>query len=83
MIEQAVQLLGAFLILAGFAGLQVGRLRVVDVRYLLLNAIGSGILLVIAILDREWGFILLEGTWTAVSLVALARLQLTSPVGSP
>jgi hypothetical protein len=74
MIEQAVQILGAFLVLAGFASLQAGRLRVDDSRYLLLNAVGSGLLLVIAVIDREWGFILLEGVWTAVSLVALARL---------
>ena len=73
MIEQIVQLIGAFMVLGGFAGLQLGRLHVEDIAYLLLNAIGSGILLVIAILDREWGFILLEGTWAAVSLVALAR----------
>jgi hypothetical protein len=53
MIEQAVQLLGAFLVLGGFAGLQVGRLRVDDAAYLLLNAVGSGLLLIIAILDRE------------------------------
>jgi hypothetical protein len=76
MIEQAVQLLGAFLVLGGFAGLQVGRLRVDDAAYLLLNAVGSGLLLIIAILDREWGFILLEGVWTAVSIVALLRLQI-------
>jgi hypothetical protein len=76
MIEQAVQLLGAFLVLGGFAGLQVGRLRVDDAPYLLLNAVGSGLLLIIAILDREWGFILLEGVWTAVSIVALLRLQI-------
>jgi hypothetical protein len=77
-IEQAVQLLGAFLVLGGFAGLQLGRLRVDDSRYLLLNAVGSGMLFVIAALDREWGFILLEGVWTAVSLVALVRLQLAA-----
>ncbi len=75
MIEQAVQLLGAFMVLGGFAGLQLGRLRIDDARYLVLNALGSGLLLIVALLDREWGFILLEGTWTAVSLTALVRLE--------
>ena len=70
------------MVLGGFAGLQLGRLRVEDISYLLLNAAGSGILLVIAILDREWGFILLEGTWAAVSLIALARLAVSSPRSS-
>jgi hypothetical protein len=76
-IAQAVQLLGAIMVLGGFAALQYGRLRVDEVLYLLLNAIGSGLLLLVAILDREWGFILLEGTWTAVSLFALIRLLAT------
>ncbi len=74
MIEQAVQLLGAFMVLGAFAALQFGRLRVDEVRYLLLNAIGSGLLLLVAIHDREWGFILLEATWTGVSAFALVRL---------
>ncbi len=82
MIEQAVQLIGAFMVLGGFAGLQLGRLRVEDIAYLLLNAVGSGLLLVIAIIDREWGFILLEGTWAGVSLVAIARRIVSSPRSS-
>lgn len=76
MIEQAVQLIGAFMVLGGFAGLQVGRLQIDDLTYLLLNAVGSGLLLVIAVIDREWGFILLEGAWTVVSLFAMGRLAL-------
>ncbi len=67
------------MILGAFAGLQLGRLRVDDARYLLLNAFGAGVLLVVAILDREWGFILLESVWTGVALVALYRLWRRSP----
>ncbi len=70
------------MVLGGFAGLQLGRLRVEDIAYLLLNAVGSGLLLVIAIIDREWGFILLEGTWAGVSLVAIARRIVSSPRSS-
>ena len=75
MIEQAIQLVGAFMVLGGFAGLQLGRLRVTAMPYLFLNAVGSGILLAVAILDREWGFILLEGVWTAVSLLGIVRIR--------
>lgn len=77
MIEQAVQLIGAAMVLAGFVALQLGRVRVSDVTYLALNAAGSGMLLVVAVLDREWGFILLEGVWTGVALFGLIRATLT------
>ncbi|MEZ4506105.1 MAG: hypothetical protein R2848_09755 [Thermomicrobiales bacterium] len=77
MIEQAVQLIGAAMVLAGFVALQLGRVRVSDVTYLMaLNAAGSGMLLVVAVLDREWGFILLEVVWTGVALFGLVRASL-------
>ena len=79
MTEQAVQLVGAFMVLGGFAGLQIGRLHVDQVSYLLLNGLGSGLLLVVAILGREWGFILLEAVWSAVSIIALVRLYTRRP----
>jgi hypothetical protein len=74
MIEQVVQLIGAFLVLGGFAGSQLGWFDGRSLRYLLLNAIGSALLAVVAIHGREWGFILLESTWTVVSLIGLVRL---------
>jgi len=73
MIEQIVQLIGAFLVLGGFAASQLGWMDVRDVRYLAINAVGSGILAIIAIIGREWGFILLESTWAIVSIVGLVR----------
>jgi len=81
MIEQAIQLVGAILVLAGFAGLQLGRLHVTAIPYLLLNAVGSGMLLAVAVLDREWGFILLEGVWTGVSIFGIARVRLDRSQG--
>jgi hypothetical protein len=74
MLEQIVQLIGAFLVLGGFAGLQLGKFDVRSVRYLLLNAVGSGLLAIVAIHDREWGFILLESVWTMVALLGLMRV---------
>lgn len=71
MIQQVLQLCGAVLVLAGFAGSQLGWYGVKSVRYLLLNAVGSGILATIAIVDRQWGFILLESAWTVVSIAGL------------
>lgn len=79
MIEQAVQLLGAMMVLGGFAGLQFRRMNVTDATYLFLNAAGSGLMLSVALLDREWGFILLEGVWTGVALFGLVRLWRQDP----
>lgn len=74
MIEQIVQLGGALLVLAGFAGSQLGWFSVKSLSYLVVNAVGSGILATIAIHDREWGFILLESVWAIVSIAGLIAL---------
>ncbi len=79
MMEQILQLVGAFLVLGGFAGSQLRWFDIRSPRYLLLNVIGSGILAVIAIHQREWGFILLESSWTIVSLIGLVRVLTTRP----
>lgn len=74
MIEQIIQLAGALLILAGFAGSQLGWFDARSLQSLVLNAVGSGTLAIIAILGREWGFILLESSWALISLAGLIRL---------
>jgi hypothetical protein len=70
---QLVQVLGALLVLAAFVGAQHGLLDVKARGYLLLNVLGAGTLAVLAALDRQYGFLLLEGVWTVVSLASLAR----------
>lgn len=70
---QAASLCGAILILVAYAAHQAGRLGRDVVSYHLLNAIGAGLLLVVAVAARQFGFILLEGVWTAISVVALWR----------
>jgi hypothetical protein len=61
------------LILAGFALAQAGRVSVEARSYLIVNLVGSALLGVIAFLDRDWGFVLLESVWALVSLWALMR----------
>jgi hypothetical protein len=78
--DQVIQVTGAILILAGFAGAQAGRLRVDSLSYLILNLIGSAILAVLALNDEQWGFVLLEGVWAAVSLWSLSRVLRGLPV---
>lgn len=72
--EAVVELVGAALILSAFVLAQVDRLSTGSLAYLLLNLTGSGTLAVVAAVDADIGFLLLEGVWAIVSAVALARL---------
>lgn len=65
--DQLIQIVGALLILAAFAAVQFERMRPDSRTYLTLNLIGSAILAVLAWLDSQWGFLLLEGVWAIVS----------------
>ena len=71
---QLVQVAGSLLILAGFAAAQAGRLSIDSANYLVLNFVGSAILAVLAWIDQQWGFLLLEGVWALVSLWSLVQL---------
>jgi hypothetical protein len=69
--EHVVQVGAALMILVAFTLAQFGRLATHSYPYLLLNVVGSIVLAVIALLERQWGFLLLEGVWTLVSLWSL------------
>lgn len=73
-ISTIIQILGALLILAPFALAQFRLLGQHSWPYLVPNALGSGILCVLALLDAQWGFVLLEGVWALVSLWGLVSL---------
>jgi hypothetical protein len=72
-VSQAIQLLGAVLILVAFILSQRHRLTTDSTPYLALNALGAGILAVVAGVNRDIGFTVLEVTWAIVSAVGLAR----------
>jgi hypothetical protein len=69
---QLISLLGAVVVLIGFAGLQTGRLDRRSVWFNALNLIGSLFLLWVAVHDRRAGFIALEAIWAAFSIPPLA-----------
>jgi hypothetical protein len=72
---QAIQVVGAVLILVAFAALQRGAMSPRSRIYLWLNFAGSAILAGIALTTSNWGFLLLESVWAAVSLHALLTLE--------
>jgi hypothetical protein len=78
--DQVVQVIGALLILAGFAASQLGWMRVDSRLYLSLNLVGSAILAYLAADGSQWGFLLLESVWALVSLWSLARVLRGLPV---
>lgn len=73
MIGQTLQIGAALLVLWGFAGLQLRWFPARSRIYLVLNLVGSSVLATIAVIHRDWGFVLLETTWAVVSMVGLIR----------
>ncbi|MET0564114.1 MAG: hypothetical protein ABW114_11800 [Gaiellaceae bacterium] len=71
--SQAVQVVGALVILAAFAAAQARRLDVRSRTYLVLNVVGAGALALDAWRERQWGFLLLEGVWALVAAFGLVR----------
>ena len=74
MIFQIVSIVGAILILAAFTAQQVKLLEAETKTYQILNLIGGLCLAVTAVSMRQYGFIMLEGSWTVVSAWGLWRV---------
>jgi hypothetical protein len=68
---QVIQIVGALIILSAFAASQLGELPTDSRLYLTLNVVGSVILAILAVVEGQIGFLLLEGVWAAVSAWSL------------
>jgi hypothetical protein len=73
--EQIFQIAGAILILIAFAANQRGAMSPRSRVYLTLNLVGSLVLAVVAFIDEDLGFLLLEAVWAIVSAIGLFRVM--------
>ena len=70
---------GVALLLLAFALSSFGRMSVERVPYHLLNLVGATLSGVASALIPFWPFVVLEGTWAFVALVALTRIVARRP----
>ena len=65
--------IGVFLILLAYFLNLNQKLEVDDLRYILMNLVGATLACLASLMMQYYPFVLLEGTWTAVSFVALMK----------
>jgi hypothetical protein len=73
--DQIAQIVGAVLILVAFTAAQRGSMSPHSQVYLVLNLIGSLVLTVVAAVEFDLGFLLLEVVWAVVSAWGLWQLS--------
>ena len=66
--------IGVSMLLVGFFLNLFGLMRRSSLKYVLLNLFGGGLACTASILIEFFPFVILEGTWTVVTLVGLGRL---------
>jgi hypothetical protein len=75
---QALQIAGALMLLAAFGLVHYQRLSMAGPAYFTLNVVGAAALGVSAYAESQWGFVMLETAWVAISargLVAAVRQE--------
>jgi len=72
-LDQVSGLLGAAMVLTAYFFLQTGIFKNTAYLYLILNLLGGAFLFLASMVTGQWGLILLEGSWTAISFYALVK----------
>lgn len=80
---QLISVAGALAILVAYAANQLRYMGPSNLSYALLNFAGSTVLAVVAVIEEQWGFLLLEGIWALVSLWATMKLLKGRSARSP
>ncbi len=82
MVIQVISIVGALAILLAYAANQFGWTDASNLLYQLANLLGSGILTVVAVIEVQLGFILLEGAWALISLWGIVQILRGKPPGT-
>jgi hypothetical protein len=72
-INDIIGFTGVFILLIAFLLNLSGKLSQNSIGYILLNIIGAGLACLASVLIKYLPFVILEGTWTLVSIVALIK----------
>ncbi len=76
---QVISVVGALAILGAYAANQLGKVGLDNLPYQLANLAGSTVLAVVAVVEVQIGFILLEGVWALVSLRSVVKILRGDP----
>lgn len=68
-----LQFIGALGILVPFALMQFRRTNAHSWLYLGLNCAGAGVLTWLAVIESQWGFVILQGAWALAAAFGLLR----------
>ena len=77
-LAQFASVAGAVFILGAYVALQRGWMRREERRFNALNLVGSTLLTYSAVVDRNLGFIILEGCWALLSIPGTIRQAIPS-----
>lgn len=75
MAYQAIQILGAALILIAYTLQHMKHVHAETASYLAMNLAGGILLCIAAVAARQYGFIILEGSWAVLSAMGLWRVM--------